>query len=409
MTISSISPGNKALEFIESRIKDKKYRGSHYSQHNRYTMVKMVDILKLFNKYSPNRQLMVIRNTDISKRPNNRAEEYDYARFCDEAKNKAGIGTQDAMRKNIFVDLHRMGLINRYNNNKDLLDPFTRSNVKFVALSTDGLKLVEAKNILDQYFIFSKALDKLLGGAVNLILNILRDQDYGLNKVSIYEFMLFITAIDTTSKFKLSIDEAVNLIKSYRSLGRIQQHAVVEALKKQLDPSSYKGAKPNKRDFHNWINEAQQIFALLNQTVYFEISNDDLILKTGKEGFGESNNKLGRSTSEKDLYFSQHKVNKTPGFELHHVIPLAWSESREHFKILDKWENMIYIDAFSHAKITQNNNKNIIMTFENNDMLLSDYSENCVYLKNTKNILYEPNKKTILGDYNHELVSSVNY
>lgn len=407
MTISSISAGNKALEFIELRIQDKKYRGSHYSQHNRYTMVKIVEILKLLNKYAPEKQLMIIRNTDLKKRPNNTADEYDYARFCDEAKNKAGIGTQDAMRKNIFVDLHRMGLINRYDNNKLLLDPFARSSVKFVSLSTDGLKLIDAKNILDQYFIFSKALDKLLGGAVNLILNILRDSDYDLNKISIYEFMLFITAIDTTSEFQLSIDEAVNLIKSYRGLGRIQQHAVIDALKKQLDPKSYKGAKPNKRDFHNWINETQQILGLLNQTVYFEVSNDDLMLKTGKEGFEEKDNKLGRSTSEKDLYFSQHKINKTSGFELHHVVPLAWSENREHFKILDKWENMVYIDAFSHAKITQNNNKNIVMKFENNDMLLSDYSENCVHLKNVENILYEPNNKTILGNYNYQLINTV--
>lgn len=407
MTINSISIGNRALEFIELRIQDKKYRGSHYSQHNRYTMVKIIEILRLLNKYAPSQQLMIIRNTDLKKRPNNTADEYDYARFCDEAKNKAGIGTQDAMRKNIFVDLHRMGLINRYDNNKCLLDPFARSSVKFVSLSTDGLKLIGATNILNQYFIFSKALDKLLGGAVNLILNILRDSDYNLNKISMYEFMLFITAIDTASEFQLSINEAVDLIKSYRSLGRIQQHAVIDALKKQLNPKSYRGAKPNKRDFHNWINETQQIFGLLNQTVYFEVSNNDLMLKIGKEGFEENDNKLGRSTSEKELYFLQHKVNKTSGFELHHVVPLAWSENREHFKILDKWENMVYIDAFSHAKITQNNNKNIVMKFENDDMLLSDYSEHCVHLKNVKNILYEPSNKTILGNYNYELINTV--
>ena len=108
MTLSDISKGNEALEFIEKRLLDEKYRESKSSQHNRYVMSQIIDILDLLNKFAPKQALMQIRTQDTSKRPHNIPEEYIYAQFCGEVKRKAKIGTQDAMRKNLFVDIHRM-------------------------------------------------------------------------------------------------------------------------------------------------------------------------------------------------------------------------------------------------------------------------------------------------------------
>ena len=162
MAIIDINPGNKALEFISKRISNDKYRGSHYSQHNRYDSKRIIAILKLLNQYSPNQELMKIRTTDLAKRPSNTQDEIVYAEFCNAAKEISEIGTQDAMRKTLFVDLHRMGLINRFNNGKELLDPFARSNIKYVSISDQGLKLIKTTNILDQDFIFSKAIGILL-------------------------------------------------------------------------------------------------------------------------------------------------------------------------------------------------------------------------------------------------------
>ncbi len=47
MAINNINSGNKALEFIDSRIKNEKYRGSPSSEHNRYVMTQIIDILIL--------------------------------------------------------------------------------------------------------------------------------------------------------------------------------------------------------------------------------------------------------------------------------------------------------------------------------------------------------------------------
>ena len=407
MSVNKINPGNKALEFIDYRIRDEKYRGAPSSEHNRYVMTKIITILELLNKYAPNQALMANRTTDISKRPENSFEEFTYAQFCHSAKQKVGIGTQDAMRKNLFVDLHRMGLIIRYDKNKEITDPFSQQRVKFVSISNQGLKLIEAKNILDKYFIFSKGIDILVGGYIDIILDILRDKEYEIDKISIYEYMFFVSAIGTESSFNINTDNAVKLIKEYRNLTPIQKRSVIETLKVELNPQNYTGSKRNKRDFHNWHNKVAQIYCLLNQTVYFEVRGEQLVLKGGKDSFSGMATRLDRSLNEKYQYFVKQTVVKTSGFELHHVVPLSWSENIHHFKMLDKWENMVYIDAFSHAKITQNKNRNVILEVIKDDITLTDYSDNKVYLKYTENILYRPTNKEIMINYNKDLLNTI--
>jgi len=407
MITEKISPGNKSLKYIDIRIQDEKYRGAPSSEHNRYNMDKIFSILSLLDKYAPEKSLMIIRTTDISKRSENTDEEIVYSHFCNDAKQSAGIGTQDAMRKNIFVDLHRMGFIKRYNKNEELINPFSRSSVKYVSISEQGLKFIRSKNILDKYFIFSKGIDRLLGGHIDVIFNILRDGDYGIDSISVYEYMFFISAIGVDTDFNINTDTAVELIKNFRNLTAIQKKSVLEVLRKELKPKNFSGSKLNKRDFGNWKNKIDQIFHLLDQTVYFERRGEQLVLKSGENSFKEVSTKLDRSLNEKYQYFVKQEVEKSLGFELHHVVPLSWSESIHHFKMLDKWENMVYIDAYSHAKITQNKNRNIVLNVIDNDISLSDYISNTVYLKYKENILYKPDNKNIMKNYNQELINVI--
>jgi len=415
MPVNNINPGNKALEFIDFRVQAEKYRGAYSSQHNRYVMNQVINILNLLNKYTPNQGLMTIRTTDLSKRPQNIDDEALYAKFCNEAKeetkgitSKKGIGTQDAMRKNLFPDLHRMGLIIRYDEDKHPTDPFSRQNVKYVSLSSQGLKMIKAGNIKDRYFIFSKGIDNLLGGYIDILLDILRDKEYGIDNINIYEYMFFVSAIDSGTKFNIDADKAVELIKSFRNLTPVQRTAVVETLKSDLNPKKFSGAKPSKRDFHNWKNKIDQIYYLLDQTIYFEVRGGvQLVLKGGENSFTEVSTRLDRSLNEKYKYFIKHEVSKVIGFELHHIVPLSWSENIHHFKMLDKWENMVYIDGYSHAKISQNHNKNVILDTEKEDMRLSDYSGKIVYLKYKDNIIYKPTNQSEMKKYNNELLNTI--
>ncbi len=395
--VTNINPGNDALEFIDARLSEDNYRGTWSSQHNRFTMDEARNILTLLHKYAPAKSLLPIRTTDILKRPENSPEEATYAHFCDEAKATVGKGTQDAMRKNFFPDFHRMGLIVRFGLQKNPTDPFSKQRVKYVSLSDQGVRFVQADAKDEQLDIFLSGVSKLLGGFIAVLFRLLGDPVFKLKKISIYEFMFFVSAINTQSKFNIHYERCVELIKSYRSLSPVQRRSVIETLSKELRPKKNDGPKPSKRDFYNWENKAEQIYSILAQTIHFEVRNKELRLRHDKM----------RSFGEKDQYFKKHRVTRTPGFELHHVVPLAWSENEAQFKIFDNWLNMVYIKAYEHAIITQNRNRNVQMIASEDDLILRDYSDNSVHLKNNENILYATEHQPHMLDYNKGLLEVV--
>jgi len=412
MYVSQIQPSNEALKFIDKRLLDDSYRGTESSQHNRYDMAEVYDILSLMDVHSPNKALMRIRDTDLSKRPQNTPDETIYARFCEKVKEKVGKGTQDSIRKNIFVDIHRMGLIKRYDGDRVALDAFDGGSVKYVSLSDDGMKFIKS-SLLNRAFLFTKALDILLGGYAEISLELLKDEERHLGKITKYEFMFFVSAINTDSTFNISTDECVKLIKSYRLLARTQQKAVIETLKQKLQPKLFGGNKTNKRDWHNWQNKIDQAYHLFKQTPYFDISGADkdvLTLSTRKvvTKAGEVIDLPKRSIAEKFAYFTNHKgVNKTSGYELHHVVPLSWSDSPEQYKLFDTWKNMVYIDAYSHSKITQNRNRNVNMSANGDNLTLADYSGNEIRLINNRTILYNTINQPQMLSYNNELRTTI--
>ena len=405
----AISPGNEALEFLAKRIADDNYRGDVSSQHNRYTKDDVILILALFNKYAPNGALMKIRTTDISKRPTNNPDEKAFALFCTEVASKINKGRQDAMRKNYFVDFHRMGFIARYNKDKVPIAPFAIGKIKYVSLTKQGQKLISATDLEEQFFIFSKGIDSMLGGYINILLEIFRSSEYDIDTLTIYEHMFFVSAIHANTIFEIDTQKSIDYINLYRTLSRGQRNAVVELLKEKMKPENYSGNKIDKRDFGNWKNKAQQLFSVITQTVYFEQRDNKLVPRELRNAKGEKTTliKLSRSISEKFEYFTNHKVGKVRllGFELHHVVPLSWAESREQFKLLDVWINMVYIDAYSHAKITQNNNNNVNMENEGTTIILSDMIGNDVKLVLNNNILYLPDNLPKMLDYNTKLLN----
>ena len=190
-----ISPGNKAIEFIVRRIVDDKYRGNVSIQHTVYDMNKIIILLKTLDKFAPNKQLMKIRTEDLSRRPANTPDETVYANFVSDFSRQVDNDTQDTIRKNIFPDLHRMGLIDRYDKSKIRTDPYRQTPIAYVSITDQGLKLIKASS-LDQRFIWSKALDLILGGLVDITLEILRDDDYRYENITKWEYMFFVSAVN---------------------------------------------------------------------------------------------------------------------------------------------------------------------------------------------------------------------
>ena len=371
----------------------------------------LVIIFELIEKYTPKDGLLTIRTTDMSKRPMNFPEEELYAQFCEEVKITIGKGSQDAMRKNLFVDFHRMRFIDRYDKNRQWVSPNERSGIKYVSLTLLGKKLIEAKDSINKYYIFSKGLDNLIGGSVNQLIEIFTNSDYNIKNISLHEYMFFVSAIYSNYSFKIDIPYCIELIYSYRSLTKKQRELTIETLSDTMQPHNYTGDKTAKRDFHNWINKNVQLFTLLGQTAYFELKTgstyEDMRLSyrlKDKNDFEETTY-LERSQLPKIEYARNHNIKqKVKGFEFHHIVPLSWSEDPYQYKRLDEWRNLLYIDGYSHSFITQSKNKYIKMSSLDINIILVDLEGNQIDLDHDKNAKYDSRLLPEMIKYNMDLL-----
>lgn len=403
--VTGINPANPSLAFIDDRLSFDSYRGLQSSQHNRYTMSHVHTILTLLDKYAPNQSLLKIRTTDTSKRFENLDDEENYAFLCDEAKRLTGIGTQDAMRKNLFVDWHRMGLINRYNKNKVPVKPYSGTPIAYVSLSPLGISFISEKNLLNRNFLFSKAVNKLLNGFVENILNLLTTTD--IEVIDFYEFMFFVSAINHPD-YGITVSECESLINDYRRLTRKQELGLITTLKNELVPEKFKGNKNNKRDFHNWVNKYQQAWYLFTQVLFFIIDNtanpEKLMLSTRDytaENYDKT--KMKRSVRAKNDYFEFHHVTKVKGYELDHIIPLLLANSIYEYGYLDSWENLLYIDGKTHAIKTQSGSKFNELNFnpaDLNEVYLVDYENRALNIRNGIEAFFNSNLIPQMVEYN---------
>lgn len=408
--ITKIDPSKKCLNFIVERIKSNNYRGIHISQHNRYSKKEILIVLQeIYNLAGSN--LIQVRTTDLSKRPQNIEGEEKYAELTNNISLKLSRCTQDSLRKNIFVDMNRMGLINRYNKNKEISDTFKKETKKYISISNLGLSLLKERNIFSQNLLFTRALNNLLKGLVEEVLNIILELDSKkFPYLSKKEFLLFASFLNQKLDDKTySRSLIVDFIKEYRSLSKHQKKFLIYKIKTYCNPNNFLGNKTQKRDYSNWSNEAQQIMKLLSKMSYFEYDEEKgrLFIKVGKNGIYKNKAKLKRSIIEKRKYFKKHGITlKLNGFELHHIVPLCWAKSIIEFQILDNWKNLVYIDAFSHAQITHNNNANVKLKFIDQYVIFIDFENKEVKCKKGTNILYDDSKQDIMLEYNKKLLET---
>lgn len=402
----------KSLEFLEKRIKLENYRGIHKSQHNRYNLDLILVILRNLYKIVGTEKLH-IRTFDSSKRTINNEKELKYSKYVTEIQKQTGRCTQDSLRKNIFVDLNRMDLINRYSDD-ELIDINSQKNkrkINFVSISDKGMELInEDLNILDRQMKFTDAINTLLGGLAVNLLSILPELEY----LSVEEYTFFVSFLGHKLNDHIhSEKDIIELVTDYRTLDRAAKNYVTNKIKEFADSKNFKGNKKTKRDFHNWKNEAQQIFCLLDQTAFFEYIRKEkkLIFKENKKNgvFKKGDAiKLKRSNQIKEKYFELHKVQKVFVFELHHIVHLCASKNNvEFFKLLDDWKNLLYIDGHTHSIITQKNNRHIVLNInEKNNIELTDLKDT-LFLTINENVLYNQNYKNELIKRNRELIQSI--
>lgn len=406
--VSIINPASQALAFIDKRIDDNNYRGLESSQHNRYDLDEVITTLRLLAQYTPNNLLLRIRTEDLRKRPYNLPEEAEYANFCHAVNQGANKGTQDSIRKNLFVDWHRMGLIHRYNKHKIANAPFSRSVTYYVNLTDLGRQLIKPNlSKINQQFLFAKALDNLLGGFISDTLSLLSEPE--IKYIDFNEFMLFVTAINAPN-YGINVAECLALILDFRRLSKFERQAVIDTLSTKLKPNLFTGNKTAKRDFHNWQNKNQQIWHLFKNVAFFDIDDNikperlySVSLKPNMTVYDKKHMK--RSNTVKLEYFQRHQVQKTLGFEPDHIIPLMTANNIQEYAYLDDWRNLLYIDAKTHAVKSQSGSKFCRINYDLNQpslIWLLDYQANKLFIEQNRQGLFNPSLMPLIKHYNDE-------
>lgn len=276
--IHDVAPNNQCVIFLLGRIQGDTYRQVHISQHNRYTQYEIFVILQeIYNLVTSNP--MQIRTTDFSKRPENVAGEELYAQLTDTIKLQLGRCTQDSLRKNFFVDMHRMGFLYRYDENRNLIPPFHKAHtIKYISLTPMAIDFLNADS-QTKIFIYESALMVLGNQFFADLYEVVSDLG---NCISQDELMLFGTFLNQSFDYGATIwrrNEIIELIQDFRTLGNLQQKLVL-LIREYCNPTNFNGGKPNMRDFNNWLNQTQQILRLLSQMPNFQVNGNNLRIVT---------------------------------------------------------------------------------------------------------------------------------
>lgn len=403
-SLLGINPALESLRFLHDRVLRDDYRGLHKLQHYRWS----VEYIKIVLKHLPKDSLLLHTQGDIY-------EDYRYssdeAVFCEYLKNmNYGLSkihksvTDMAMRKIIFVNLQRMGLIDRFNKKQELcaIDK-TYRNYKYVKITQSGVEFLESKNIFEEQRHLGIALDFVFGGIVQDVLDIAN----ALNPqhISVSEMMFFISYLGKKYDGKiLTKDRVIDFINEFRSL-KARQKVVEYVINEFCLPQNFKGNKTQKRDFHNWKNETQTLFDSFDLMAIFEYdrAKQRLLLKANING-----EKLvfKRSNMIKAEYFTQHEVQKDICFELHHIVPFYYAKDIHALKAIDNWLNLIYIDTNSHKIFTLDKSakKAIRLAFSGENVLLDNFIGNEVVLKYSDNVRYKIALQQRMLHYNKTLL-----
>lgn len=396
--IIAIKPDNLFLQYIVERIQDDDYRGIHVSQHNRYDLERLTQILNGINEVVTNRQFRVPLGDDDGTRE---ADCDEYYRIVDAVNSSAGIGTINSLKKNFFVDFQKMGLLDRFDKNGNIVE--NRGHVHYAKLTERAIALISSASIIERHKIFTDALDKLFADEITHLAETLYYSNYKNEPIGIFEFMLILS--DDRPQYK---DKKISLIDSYRTLERWQQDKAIDLVKQYCNPDNFAGSKTTQRDFGNWKNETQQIFTLLKNTVYFDITRSSLRLNTGIYGIFSETQIKQRSLGAKHDYFEQHEIEKIPTFELDHIVAFSSARNKVEFGLIDNWHNLIYLRKDKHAEKTKNNDRNMVLSATEKEIYLDDFdNKNRISAKNGATAVYAGKLADNMQKYNREILKEV--
>ena len=397
-----IQPALECLKFLAWRVSKDDYRGTHKLQHYRWNK----EYIKIVLKHLPKDTKLYHTQGDITDGYIYKSDEVEFCEYLAKVNKELnatenGNITDMVMRKIIFVNLQRMGLVDRFNKNGILCDPDKKAQYRYVQITQKGLEILNAKNIFEEIKYFGLAFDRVFGGIIQDILDLINELEY----LSEYEMMFFVSYLGKEyNGYILTKDRILDFITEFRSL-RARSKTVISVMQEYCNPNNFTGNKTTKRDFHNWKNETQTIFDSLNLMSLFEYDERNKNI-TAKGKINGTSVKFKRSSLIKAEYFKEHEIYKDLQFELHHIVPFYLAKSIEQLKAIDDWQNLIYIDANSHKifSLDKKLKQAIRLNFKEDDAILDNLIGDEILLKYGINIKYKTTLQERLLNYNKSLL-----
>lgn len=410
-----INPNNLAIKFIYWRMLQNNYRGLHLLQHNRWTFEKFrAIIIAIFHSQDNNGYVRIPRGDEGKFHLGDYSQYLELIKkFQEEYKKSTNKeeGTANTIKKNLFPDLARMGVIDRYkiNNNQErtILKPYVKDSVDLIKFK-DYLNLNE-KTLNDNHFlrqIYNNFSKNIYNDLPLLLFELISDENLK-GKIDEYEFLFFITWYDNFYlEYKIDKDQIKELILSWRNLSLSARNTVINFIRNWADREKWINFKKDqKRDFYNWKNQTQEIMQHIKDSEIFSLNINatqfEIFFKKQDEQI-----KRYRSETPKLEYLEKHNMKKIKGFEFDHIVPFSWSTTFEQALKICSWKNLIYIDAKNHAIKTQSNNIYVYLNSRkeiNYLYLESENKKDFLFLKLNKDVYFNMNLFQELKEYNISL------
>lgn len=383
--------------YLFSRVRRGDYRGVHVAQHNRLPFDKAESLLSAIYNAVGADEFPIPPGDDRGVRQPGFGAFY---RLVDEIAATLGQGTVNSVKKNHFPDFARMGFLERLGMDGKVLPPEDRRRVFAARLTESAARLALAGNPREKYRLYLDAVERLIGARIlDELFAILRDD---FETVSVHEFMLVL------SDPAISRDEKTALLKSHRQMSALRRVALRAEIRAECARLSAAAKdKRGKRDYDNWLNQALEIFNLLNQTVYFKTFKRTVLML----GFSDEALEFlaARGGAAKSRALRWHNIEEREGYDLHHIVPLENAFSRKTLERVDDHRNLLCLRKSVHRKIPTRNNLFVRLDAPKTGgiFLVNPFGPKTARMDVSGDILCRPENLPEMVEYNRKLLDKL--
>lgn len=372
--------------FLLKRIDSKGYQAHSCSNHNRISFEKVKIILK--NIYLVEDLIAPPGDAgcyDIRKYP-------QYEKIISKIKSSGVSVTQNSLKKNLFPDFEKYGLITRLRTKDGLRINITSIGKKIVDLPENIAANIFKNQMLSVYSELVEITYKILSEMGNLTFE---------------EFMLFVNIpMQKSTSFEFDwLNKSLEMVREFRNEDKVIKLKALKIFQETSDmEEQILVNKKYKFDFGNWKNDTMQIVKIFEEIKLWKFTrNYDFELSVDQNG------KRKRSRKQVEDFYATYNISKRSGFEVHHIIPFSMATTDELCALIDSFKNFIYIDGYTHAKFSQEHNPYILVKeiIPSEKVVLSSLFDEDFTLVPNENIVVSEKMVSIIKEHNNKIIKTL--